>query len=261
MNRFGLLLGILALLALGCGDPNDGAPPDAQTDGEVEGPKEVNCVDKADNDGDGLVDCDDPDCATDNACRPKPPKPCSRQSDCGNIVDELVTKCCLNKSPVGDEPEGALRCFAPGPAELDGAPKESNILFGLAFDSFASSPSKPKVALVRFLYPKKLDGSALTCQEVLGLNGATEDTRSQLDENPALNQVFRSLYPLNWTSGTTFRNMIATVPQGKSFILYGEAWYGGRELNHPTGNRAATFCKDGVTIDDSSTGKHFELTF
>jgi hypothetical protein len=261
MNRIGIPLGIAALLALGCGDGTSGTPPDGQPDSAVEGPKELNCVDRADDDGDGLVDCADPDCSVDIACRPKPPKPCSRQRDCGNIVDELVTKCCLPKSPVSDEPEGALRCFAPGPTEPDGDPKESNIFFGLNLDRFASASSKPKVALVRFIYPKKLDGGPLTCQEVLALTGATQDTRSQLDDNPEINQVFRCLYPLDWGSGTSFRNMIATVPQGKGFLLYGEAWYGGRELNYPTGNRAATFCRDDVTIDDSSVGKHFELTF
>lgn len=261
MARFGLTTLLLAAL-LACGDDVP-TPVDAGSDAGGEGPTETNCVDRADDDGDDLVDCADPDCAVDAACRPKPPKPCSRQADCGNIVDELVTKCCLAKSPVSDEPPGALRCFAPGETEYDGDAIDSNLLFALVFDnSFAQSPSKPKTAVVRFIFPEKLDGTPLSCAEVLALNGATQETRSRLDQDARINQVFRSLYVLTWGgSNTVFRNIIATVPRGREFILYGEAWYGERDLNNPTGNRAATFCREGVTVDESSVGQHFELSF
>ena len=260
MARVALILGLAALL--GCGEPVE-TTPDAGGDAGVEGPRETNCVNRADDDGDDLVDCADPDCATDTSCRPKPPKPCNRQSDCGYIVDELVTKCCLPKSPVSDEPPGALRCFAPGEAEYDGDPIDSSILFALVFDNaFAQSPSKPKTAVVRLLYPEKIDGSPLRCAEVLTLNGTNQDTRSRLDENGELNQVFRSLYTLTWGgSNTVFRNIIASVPRGQSFVLYGEAWYGERDLNNPTGNRAASFCREGMTVDESSINQHFELSF
>jgi len=33
------------------------------------------CGDGCDNDGDSMVDCDDPDCASDAACLPPPPEP------------------------------------------------------------------------------------------------------------------------------------------------------------------------------------------
>jgi hypothetical protein len=258
MNRLPALV-LSAILLSSCG-ADDGS---GSSDTDAGSLLEANCVDYFDDDGDGLVDCDDPDCDNDESCRPITPKPCSSQLDCGNIVDEIVTRCCLSKPPESNEAEGALRCFAPGETDRTGKAMETSINFALVFDNtFAQSPNKPQTAVVRFIYPFKVDGSPLHCDEALTLNGRTADKRSLLDQNPAINQVFRTLYPLTWGgSNTVFRNMIASVPRGSSYILYGEAWYGIRENQNPTGNRAATYCREGVTIDAGSSGQHFELFF
>lgn len=53
---------------------------EATTCGYTAAPTE-NCTDKADNDGDGAIDCDDTDCATDAACQ-------VAVEDCGNGTDD-----------------------------------------------------------------------------------------------------------------------------------------------------------------------------
>jgi hypothetical protein len=48
-------------------------------------PRETNCTDMTDNDGDGMIDCDDADCAGDPACMPVPVEICDDTID--NDVD------------------------------------------------------------------------------------------------------------------------------------------------------------------------------
>ena len=62
---------------------------------QPEADKEINCTDAKDNDGDGVVDCDDADCAEDAACKPgdAPPAPApapaktDKETNCTDRVD------------------------------------------------------------------------------------------------------------------------------------------------------------------------------
>ncbi|MBI5548371.1 MAG: hypothetical protein HY901_31195 [Deltaproteobacteria bacterium] len=226
-------------------------------------PKETLCTDLVDNDGDGTLDCDDPDCAPETVCAVPEPTPCTAQRECGSIVNELVTKCCL---------EG--KCVAPGRATHWGEPVLAGINLDLAFNSTLTGSQKPKSLVVRFLYPKKIDGSPLTCAEVIGKvsdntkNCEDQSTRSRIDTNPSLNQVYRALFPLDFAGcgGTScqFSMPAIFVPAADtvSYILYGEAWYGPRDStdpNNPTGQCAAYFCAESqkVTVNDA----HYGLTF
>ena len=49
---------------------------------------ETDCTDGVDNDGDGLIDCDDADCASDTACLPVPVENCTDAID--NDIDGLI---------------------------------------------------------------------------------------------------------------------------------------------------------------------------
>ncbi|HEY3445976.1 MAG TPA: hypothetical protein VGK67_06395 [Myxococcales bacterium] len=208
--------------------------------------KEASCVDRLDEDGDGLTDCDDPDCAAYSACAPRPARTCSRQSDCGDIVDEMVTDVCL---------EG--RCQAPGTATWRGDAVTAQVSIRMVFGSALTGPSKPRSAVVRFVDSRRPDGSALTCAQLKAMDNCQDlSTRSRIDEEPGINQIFRSVYGLDFStcSGTecVFPNLFATVPRGQGFLLYGEAWYGNRELNDPTGSCASVFCADGQGVDGES---------
>jgi hypothetical protein len=245
-----LVAGLL-VFACGGGPPPVTVPPDASV-----AVLETLCGDQTDNDGNGKTDCDDPNCqAIESTCKPYNPPVCSTQKDCGFIVDEIVTKVC-----VGD------KCVAPGAAvpygKYAGDPITANVLFNFTFKSTLTSGQKPQVVVARFIYPKKLDGTLLSCIDVVGKtadntkNCVDQSTRARLDNNSSLNQVYRMLWPLQWggCSGTqcSFSNNIATVPKGASYILYGEAWYGGRDttdINNPTGQCAAYYCAEGQTVD------------
>ena len=71
----------------GVDDDGDGlidcADPDCATDPSCGGPGvELQCTDGVDNDGDGLADCDDPDCAADPSCVIPP-----TETDCSDGID------------------------------------------------------------------------------------------------------------------------------------------------------------------------------
>lgn len=237
------------LLTLAC-EPTTTSAPDAA------GPKETNCVDGADDDKDGKVDCADEDCASDTACKPPEPKPCGKQADCGDIVNEIVTKTCLNK-----------KCVPPGSQDRKGEPETVDVIFDVSFDTaFSQTSTQPKSGLLRFVYGELADGGKLTCASLKALSGETQDTRSKLDSNPAVNQIFRNLITLNWSSAqsgkTTFANIPGLrIPKAKAVLFYGEAWYGTRELNNPQGNRASTDCVEGIDLEATARDTHFALNF
>ncbi len=228
--KISLAAPLLTLLLLACGNPPEPIP-------DAGGPVEL-CHDAVDNDGDGLTDCDDPDCFADPGCQPPAPRRCTSQQNCGDIVNELVTPVCLGGT-----------CQAPGPAHHQGNAIEANVLFDLFFGSqFSLTPAKS--AVVRFLLSKKVDGSPLTCAEAVTLNGSDQPGRSQLDQNPAINQVFRMAYQINTLPGqTVVNNLLASVPKGSDFLLYTEAWSEGLSLHNPLGYRMAVDCLEGQKVD------------
>jgi hypothetical protein len=215
-------------------------------------PTESSCTDHVDNDGDGLTDCADPECIDDPACRPPQGKACKAQSDCGDIVNETVTDCCIDG-----------HCRPPG-AVIQGSPVDAQIDFRLVFEADLTGGQKPGTTVVRFIYPTRTDGSRLTCADLLALgNCRDQSTRSVIDHDGVINQVFRTLYPMDFgtcSSGEcSFSGLSATVPQGRNLILYGETWYGPRDLNEPTGTCAAVACTEGHTV--AVPDALYQLTF
>ena len=209
-------------------------------------PEEHSCVDHLDGDGDGLTDCEDEDCADHTDCTPPPSKSCSRQPDCGDIVNEMVTDVCL-----------AGRCQAPGEATWSGEAITSQMSIRLVFGGALTGQTKPRSSVLRFVDSRRPDGSTLTCAQLQAIGNCHDmSTRSRIDTDPGVNQVFRSVYALDFSTciGTecVFPNIFATVPRGQGFLLYGEAWYGSRELNNPTGQCASVFCAEGQAVQDGA---------
>ena len=217
-------------------------------------PTEGSCSDGVDGDHDGLTDCADADCIGDPVCRPPQGTACHRQVDCGNIVNETITNCCLDGG-----------CKAPGNVNRVGDTITTQIGFKLVFEAnLTGSSQKPRVTVVRFLDSKKTDGTRLTCAELNSLGNCKDaTTRSLIDTNGTLNQVFRNLYPMNfgncYSGECTFSDLTAVVPMGKDFILYGETWSGARDLNNPTGTCLSSFCSEGFTV--AAPGVMYQVTF
>ncbi|MGC4122163.1 MAG: hypothetical protein QM765_47805 [Myxococcales bacterium] len=212
---------------------------------------ETNCTDAVDSDADGMTDCADSDCATASACAPPPPKPCSRQSICGDIVDEMVTDVCLGGY-----------CKAPGAATYRGDAITSQVGIRLVVGGTLTGSSKPQSAVVRFVDSRRPDGSTINCSQLQALGNCKDaTTRSRIDDDPKVNQVFRSAYAFDFSSCVDSECVFpkfALIPQGQSYVLYGEAWSGARELNDPTGTCVASYCLDGQTVDANKT---FQIAF
>lgn len=237
---------VSALLPLGCGDETPSEEPDA---GVIRG--ELNCVDGIDDDEDGLIDCDDEDCWVDVACKPPEPPPCGTQKDCGDVVDEIVVPVCVDQ-----------KCVAPGSHDRrTGKAEMVPVTMTFSFKGHIGIlTNKPRSGLARLVYPFTTDGKPVTCKDLEELSGATPPERSKLDENPDLNFAYRHLIPLEWASGDTTFQFPVTVPRGK-FIVYGEAWFGKRELNLPTGSRAAFYCKEDVDLESIDENGTIDLVF
>ena len=214
---------------------------------------ETNCADAVDEDLDGLTDCADSDCATATVCAPRPNVPCARQRDCGDIVDEMVTDVCLGGY-----------CKAPGAATYRGDAITAQVGIRLVFGGALTGQTKPRSSVVRFVDSRRPDGSSLSCTQLKAMGNCKDlTTRSRIDDDSSINQVFRSVYALDFSTcvGTecVFPSLFASVPQGTNFLLYGEAWYGARELNDPTGECASVYCSEGQAVDGGNDT--FQVTF
>lgn len=217
---------------------------------------EAICSDLVDDDGDGLIDCDDPDCAENTVCLPPTGPSCSSQKDCGDIVEERVIRACLGE-----------QCITPGPRDENG---EALLIEGqltTRFDprfSLMSEHAKPKSLIIRLVYPELTDGTPLTCEALKARAGTTHETRTQLEDDQELNQIFRSLMPLSWSGGGSGGQVFhfpLEVPRGRGYLLYGEAWFGVRELNLPKGNLASSDCKVLPDLSTAPDGVELDLYF
>ncbi|MFN7134854.1 MAG: hypothetical protein ACK4N5_22430, partial [Myxococcales bacterium] len=156
----------------------------------------------------------------------------------------------------------------PGPHDGNGNAKTVQVAFDVTFDTFFSTvqdAAKPKSVILRLVYPSLLDGTPLTCTALKDKAGRTSATRTQLDDDPQLNQVLRRLTPVTWSGGTTgpvtFSIPAAPIPRGRFFLLYAEAWYGQREQNLPTGNLASSDCKEGIDLYTAQDGVRLTARF
>ncbi|MGI5864306.1 MAG: hypothetical protein ACOX6T_19940 [Myxococcales bacterium] len=180
---------------------------------------------------------------------------CQKQRDCGDIVQEIVTELCLDK-----------RCEPA--SEIDpstGKPRQTALTVELRFaGAFVTSPTKPRSAVLRFVDPRKLDGSRVTCAQLATLHGATQATCNALDYDAGLNLIYRNLFTLDWQSqaGTNVFDLPITLPSADEAILWGEVWYGSvaGELN-PTGNLAAFDCIEGIDLGALGSTPRLTLTF
>ena len=179
---------------------------------------------------------------------------CHEQRDCGDIVQQLETELCLEK-----------RCE---PAcEIDpatGKTRQTALVAELRFAGAFVTGTKPRSAVLRFVDPHKLDGSRVTCAQLVTLHGATQATRNVLDYDSGLNLIYRNLFTLDWLSqaGSTVFDLPINVPRAEEAILWGEVWYGSvaGELN-PTGNLGAYDCIEGIDLGALGPSPRLTLNF
>jgi hypothetical protein len=229
-------LALVAACLAGCSD----APPPAGAPDASEA-REALCANGIDDDGDGRIDCGDSDCLGDAACTRPPPRSCSRQKDCGDIVSELVVDCCLADAASG----GELKCLPPGsfdPSTGKASTVSVNVASDLTLYQSWQFEQRPKSVVLRVVYPERIDGTPLTCADLPSLSGATQAERNKLDDDATVNEIFRSLFVPDWSFGATVRFLIIP-PRARNALLYGEAWTGPRDNMNPTGSRDSTACR------------------
>jgi hypothetical protein len=179
---------------------------------------------------------------------------CASQSECGDPVADQIAYVCTGS-----------HCHPPGPLAPDGGVDLVTIDFECVYDAVLTQPgARPQVQLTRLILNRKVDGSALTCAEVLSRAGKTQATRSQLDADPQINQVFRNLTALTWsgsTQGQTLFKLFYDAPKASGLLLYGEAWYGLRDGNDPTGDRASAACTEDVDLSSAVPNQKLAIQF
>lgn len=223
------------------------------------------CADAARNGDEIDVDCGGPTCApcadgqacaagrdcAGGVCVGGRCAPCGRTFDCGNVLNDGVAYLvCLRG-----------KCFAPGPVDpATGRVIEFEHSASAVYERYYTTVAtvRPRTLILRFVYPVTVSGRRLTCPDLLGLSGAgTECTRSALDRNGEVNQVYRQVINLNWTTASgsqvVFNNLLGGYVAGEEYLFLAETWWGARTLGDqnesvPTGNRAGVYCLDTVRL-------------
>ncbi len=281
MKRLTILLAVSSIALLGsCSDPIDDGPEGCVPTEESESSAAL-CSDGIDNDCDGKVDDADSDCdcygefcklktCSDNdPC--KIPPVCTQQwcpqagsecnwLGCGNSLFNMWVPMCLDSTRFAGQKE----CQFIGGAKEDGTAKTAYKSF--EFDITSASASRPKGLLIRLVNPKTLSGADLDCNAIGAKAGKTADLSSQLDKDPEINLLYRSLVPLdNSAYGSTAiasqKTLIPlTPPEGA--ILFVELWTGSEmqgNLKVPTGTRGFTACRPGIKVTETDTKDSIKL--
>jgi len=234
-----LFIVTVLFFALGCSGPS-GSPPDAS----AAGPDASAGLDAAipPDASAGLDAAMPPDADLEYDAGPV----CTSQADCGDPVNDLVANVCVG-----------AHCRTPGPLV--------SIEFVSSYGtSLTQAGSQPRVQLTRLILGKHLDGTSVTCADLAQRSGATQATRSLLDKDPQINQAYRGLTALTWTGtpqGQVSFRIFGDVPRGDGNVLYAEAWYGQRDQNDPTGDRAAVSCTEGADLLAAPDGARFVVAF
>ncbi|MBI5544513.1 MAG: hypothetical protein HY901_11525 [Deltaproteobacteria bacterium] len=258
MARWIALLSLPAAFALaqvaGCGGSNEAGPDasasiamDAVVPGPDAAPAEPDAAPVAPDGGEPSDAAEPPDAETLDAG-----PVCTSQSECGNPVQDQIANVC----------QGG-HCRTPGPANADGSAQTVRIKLNAVYNGVFTQVPRPQVQITRLIMNKHTDGTPVTCADVKARSGDTQATRSKLDDDPQINQAFRNLTVLSFGSpqGQAFFNFFYDVPRGDGYLLYGEAWYGAREANNPTGMRATTACVENVNLLAEPPGTEVALSF
>lgn len=198
----------------------------------VEKVREV-CGDGIDNDGNGLTDCADPDCAGQAACIPpnygecpKCGQECQVQSSCVEHMakDRPLPQCVDGRC-------NANTIFIQPSIELD-------VTSGWAF-----LPNPPRSAIIRIIKKKALDGSAVTC-ETLKTVASDPFNKTAIEDSQRFNLQGLDITPVDSLSGNQIRFALVNTQTGGDYLIWIELWIGPVDSNteRPQGKRGGYGC-------------------
>lgn len=208
------------VLSLACG----GKP----TDNQKPGP-EV-CGNQVDDDGNGLADCSDAACAAEAACQPA--AECSKQTDClagqpyAFFSDQPMPQCVVDT------------CVTPA-ASID-------LHLTIKRPGYAGYPGSVGSINTRFIKKAAVDGTPVTCQQLLDLatSNAPADA-NQIERTDRFNLQAYDVTPVNNGNGSSDIPLNAfSTSTGGDFIIWMETWTGKPDSNTrlPTGKRLDWKC-------------------
>jgi len=212
----------LCLLLLGaCGKPDE---PSVRE----------NCSNGVDDDGNGLSDCNDPECSTNAVCVSDPPE-CATQYDCvyvrdGREYDDYIEDplpMCLEE-----------KCVRP-PAQID-------VYFQVDTKQWSGIAVTINAISTRFIKKVAPDGSAVTCTRIQEVASSNEQKDAdQLEKSKLFNYMAYDVTSVNNApGGSTVVVPALNASVGSDFIIYTELWSGKKQTNTglPQGFRIGWGC-------------------
>lgn len=237
-NRNLLVLGLVALLAAAaapaCGsDSNEAGGADGGTGGgggTVETGGE-DCFNEADDDGDELVDCADPDCFVLDVCSNE----CNAQvPGCEANQTGRITRVCL---------DGA--CAPAGPVSEEGELVRGNIhVYSRLADNLRPIAARNKAISLELIHPERPDGTPATCDALIdaGRFGGS------LAAFNVIGFASLSIQEPGDTIPAPAYNM--PVSDERGWLVLVRLWGARDRTGQPTGEVVALGCRDGVQMPE-----------
>lgn len=221
--------------------------------------KTEDCNNKVDDDGNGKIDCADPECAFYDLCQ-APKVDAGFYGTCG--------RCGFTCSAQAECYEFGLGKDTPLPYCTSGRCQSLNVPVALRFE-IDTTGSWPAVALrsSQTFVVRKLgqDGAAVSCAVVqAAAAGKTQADVDQLQRSGKFQFQGFDVTPLNVMGGGIFTLPFVNAGTGKDFLIFTELWAGPRDSNTslPTGNRLGFGCFESgdpvaeiTAVDDCSPSR------
>ena len=191
------------------------------------------CDNGVDDNGNGLVDCNDPQCSTAPACPGDAGQPCAAQADC------------LDQSWFKDKPLDqclAGQCTSPAGGLSIQLEVDTSAHQGMAYTVASMS--------TRFISRKALDGSPVDCALLQALSPETlavDGGATQLDATARVNYLAYEVTRVeNGTPGGKLVNPFVYTAVGSDFLIWHELWTVPPDSNsgQPQGLRKGWGCFD-----------------
>jgi hypothetical protein len=205
------------------------------------GPSREICGNGVDDDGNGLADCADPDCAGVDRCPAADAGwfgPCTK---CGTTCTKQSQ--CLGQGYNYDAP---LPWCVGGTCQALNTFATVNIEFSTAG---WTGLTQPKTIAVRVISKHAQDGSAVTCSAVeAAAQGKTANDAAQIESTDRFQFLGFDVRPIQSSTAfaPNFTDPLVKMATGDSYLIWSEVWGGPPDSNTklPTGNRMQWACDD-----------------
>jgi hypothetical protein len=204
-------------------------------------PQRETCGNGLDDDQNGLIDCDDPDCAGQASCPRVEGVDAGFWGACAKCGQSCSTQAaCASKAFLGDE--------RPLPQCLAGTCQALNVFLQVRIDldtkNTWAAATAPKSGITRFIKKAALDGSAVSCSTV-ATAAADRSQAGALEASGRFNLQGLDVTPItNPMLGQGVQYSFVNTATGSDFLIWTEFWAGPVDSvsKLPTGKRLGYGC-------------------